>query len=68
MCIEDGCNQQYRYDRETKYQLKFYTLDWPKPKVYDRKGDFESWVTSQTEPFMNKEDLEQIHYEEMEEK
>lgn len=66
VCIEDGCNQQYRYDRETKYQLKV-PIHWIglSQEVYDRKkGDFESWVTSQTEPFMNKEDLEQIHYEE----
>ena len=65
VCIEDGCNQQYRYDRETKYQLKV-PIHWIglSQEVYDRKGDFESWVTSQTEPFMNKEDLEQIQYEE----
>ncbi len=65
VCIEDDCNQQYRYDRETKYQLKV-PIHWIglSNEVYDwKKGDFENWVASQIDPFTNKEDLELIQYD-----
>ena len=66
VCMEDGCYQQYTYARPRKNQLKV-PIHWIglSQEVYDRqKGDFDNWVKNQTEPFMNKEDLEQIQYDE----
>ena len=66
VCIETGCNQVYGYGKESRWQLNV-PIHWIglSQEVYDKdKGDFEKWVTTQIDPFINKEDLESIQYDE----
>jgi hypothetical protein len=66
VCVEDGCNQQYRYDRETKFALKV-PIHWIglKNEVYDsKKGNFENWVLNRVDPFTKTTNLEPVQYDE----
>ena len=65
VCIETDCNQQYRYDRANKYQMKI-PIHWLglKYKIYDRKiSNFSNWVENQIEPFRKREDLDFVEYD-----
>jgi len=66
VCIEPGCNQQYRYDRGNKFQMKI-PIHWLglKYKTYNRvNSNFSNWIEEQIEPFRKRDDLELVEYDE----